>query len=43
MENNVINKRILVLGATGMLGEPVARHLQEAGLLVRILARDVVK
>jgi nucleoside-diphosphate-sugar epimerase len=24
-----MNKRILVLGATGMLGEPVARHLQE--------------
>jgi uncharacterized protein YbjT (DUF2867 family) len=43
MGNNVISKRILVLGATGMMGEPVARHLQEAGFLVRILARDVVK
>jgi uncharacterized protein YbjT (DUF2867 family) len=38
-----MNKRILVLGATGMLGEPVARHLQEAGFQVRILARDEAK
>jgi uncharacterized protein YbjT (DUF2867 family) len=35
-----MQKRILVLGATGMLGEPVARHLDEAGFQVRILARD---
>ncbi len=38
-----MKKRILVLGATGMLGEPVARHLQAAGFQVRILARDVAK
>ncbi|MFN2135977.1 MAG: SDR family oxidoreductase [Candidatus Promineifilaceae bacterium] len=31
---------VLVLGATGMLGEPVARHLQQAGLEVRVLARN---
>jgi len=29
-----MKKRILVLGATGMLGEPVARHLQAAGFQV---------
>ena len=33
-------KRILVVGATGMLGEPVARQLADDGYAVRILARD---
>lgn len=32
--------RILVIGATGMLGEPVARRLHADGHQVRILARD---
>lgn len=36
-----MEKRILVLGATGMLGEPAARQLQADGFAVRILARDV--
>ncbi len=35
-----MDKRILVVGATGMLGEPVARHLKGDGFQVRILARD---
>jgi uncharacterized protein YbjT (DUF2867 family) len=34
---------ILVIGATGMLGEPVARQLQADGYQVRLLARDPVK
>lgn len=36
-------KKILVLGATGLLGAPVARQLQADGFLVRIMARDVAK
>jgi uncharacterized protein YbjT (DUF2867 family) len=32
--------RILIVGATGMLGEPVARRLRADGHEVRILARD---
>ncbi len=32
---------ILVVGATGMLGEPVARQLQKDGYFVRVLARDI--
>ncbi|NOY57941.1 MAG: SDR family NAD(P)-dependent oxidoreductase [Calditrichaeota bacterium] len=31
---------ILVVGATGMLGEPVARQLQKDGYAVRVLARN---
>jgi uncharacterized protein YbjT (DUF2867 family) len=38
-----MQQRVLVLGATGMLGEPVARHLQQAGFEVRVLARDETK
>ena len=38
-----MNKRILVLGGTGLLGEPVARKLQADGFSVRILVRDPVK
>ncbi len=34
------NKRILVVGGTGMLGEPVARQLQMDGFGVRILSRS---
>jgi uncharacterized protein YbjT (DUF2867 family) len=33
-------EQILVIGATGMLGEPVARALQKSGHSVAILARD---
>lgn len=32
--------RILILGGTGLLGEPVARRLQADGFAVRLLARD---
>jgi len=38
-----MQKRILVLGATGMLGKPLVRQLQEDGFQVRVLARDVEK
>lgn len=31
-----MEKRILVVGATGLLGEPVARQLSQAGYLVRL-------
>lgn len=36
-------KRILVLGATGLLGKPTAQKLNEAGFQVRLLARDTEK
>jgi uncharacterized protein YbjT (DUF2867 family) len=32
---------ILVLGATGIVGEPVARRLRQDGFAVRLLTRDV--
>ena len=35
--------KILVIGATGMLGEPVARQLQADGHTIRILSRNVEK
>lgn len=35
--------RILVLGGTGMLGEPVVRHLLEDGFDVRLLARNPIR
>jgi uncharacterized protein YbjT (DUF2867 family) len=38
-----MSKTILVLGATGLLGGPVARCLKEDGYSVRVLARDVEK
>ncbi|MVM34041.1 NAD(P)H-binding protein [Spirosoma sp. HMF4905] len=34
---------IAVIGATGMLGQPVAQELIKAGFAVRIIARDVPK
>ncbi len=34
-------QRVLVIGATGLLGEPVARRLQGAGYRVRVMSRDV--
>jgi uncharacterized protein YbjT (DUF2867 family) len=36
-------KKILVLGGTGMLGEPVARRLKDDGFDVRLLARNPEK
>jgi nucleoside-diphosphate-sugar epimerase len=33
--------RLLVVGATGMLGRPVVFRLREDGHIVRLLARDV--
>jgi uncharacterized protein YbjT (DUF2867 family) len=38
-----MNEVILVVGATGMLGEPVARRLHEDGYHVRLLARNPQK
>ena len=38
-----MQKRILIIGATGMLGEPIARRLKEEGFSVRIMARDIQK
>lgn len=38
-----MNKTILVLGGTGLLGAPVARRLQEDGFAVRILTRSPEK
>lgn len=35
--------RILVLGGTGLLGEPVARRLSDDGFQVRVLSRDAGK
>ncbi|MEI7556000.1 NAD(P)H-binding protein [Candidatus Chlorohelix sp.] len=36
-------EKILVIGATGLLGEPVARKLQADGYVVRILSRSLEK
>jgi nucleoside-diphosphate-sugar epimerase len=38
-----MQEKILVLGGTGMLGQPVARRLKEDGYQVRLLVRDVEK
>lgn len=35
-----MKQTILVVGATGMLGEPVARQLQKDGYVVRVLAQN---
>jgi uncharacterized protein YbjT (DUF2867 family) len=35
-----MGKAILVIGATGTMGEPVARHLKEDGFQVRVMTRD---
>jgi len=34
-------KKILVIGGTGLLGEPVARHLKKHGFAVRLMVRNV--
>lgn len=38
-----MRKTILAIGATGMLGEPVARCLKEHGFRVRVMTRDINK
>ncbi|MBN2503529.1 MAG: NAD(P)H-binding protein [Anaerolineales bacterium] len=38
-----MERRVLVIGATGVLGEPVARQLQADGFMVRALARHPEK
>ncbi len=38
-----MSKRILVIGGTGMLGEPVARRLQADGFTVRVLSSHVLE
>lgn len=38
-----MKKRILIIGATGLLGRPVATRLEESGYIVRLLVRDVFK
>ncbi|HBH30278.1 MAG: NAD(P)H-binding protein [Desulfofustis sp. PB-SRB1] len=38
-----MSKTILTIGATGMLGVPVTRHLCESGYRVRALVRDRTK
>jgi uncharacterized protein YbjT (DUF2867 family) len=38
-----MNQKILIIGGTGMLGEPVARQLLANGFGVRILSRDADK
>jgi uncharacterized protein YbjT (DUF2867 family) len=35
-----MTRRILVIGATGLLGDPAARRLQEAGFSVRVMSRQ---
>jgi uncharacterized protein YbjT (DUF2867 family) len=34
-------QKILVVGGTGRLGQPVARHLKDAGFQVQVMSRDV--
>ena len=38
-----MKKKILVIGATGLIGQPVAEKLQESGFDVRIISRDGMK
>lgn len=38
-----MEKRILVIGATGLLGEPVAIHLKQSGFIVRLMVRELEK
>ncbi len=42
-EGIIMKKRVLVLGATGVLGRPVARKLREDGFQVRIMTRNLEK
>lgn len=36
-------KRIAVLGASGLLGQPVVKHLAEAGFDLTLVSRDSAK
>jgi uncharacterized protein YbjT (DUF2867 family) len=36
-----VEKTILVIGATGLLGEPVAIHLKQSGFHVRLMVRNI--
>jgi uncharacterized protein YbjT (DUF2867 family) len=36
-----MEKTILVIGATGLLGEPVAHHLKQSSFMVRLMVRDL--
>jgi uncharacterized protein YbjT (DUF2867 family) len=38
-----MEKRILVIGATGLLGQPVAFHLKQSGFIVRLMLRNIEK
>jgi len=38
-----MSNKILVIGATGMIGKPVANELLNAGLEVTALVRDIAK
>jgi uncharacterized protein YbjT (DUF2867 family) len=42
-EEKMMQKIILVLGATGTLGQPVSSSLREAGFRVKIMTRDLQK
>ena len=41
MKETRMAPRVLVAGATGLLGEPVARGLKDAGFSVRVMSRNV--
>ena len=43
LRGDIMAKTILVVGGTGMLGEPVARRLRADGYQVRIFTRNVEK
>jgi uncharacterized protein YbjT (DUF2867 family) len=38
-----MQKTILIISGTGMLGQPVARHLKESGFGVRVMTRNLQK
>ncbi|MFC1866948.1 SDR family oxidoreductase [Thermodesulfobacteriota bacterium] len=38
-----MEKRVLVIGSTGLLGEPVATRLKQSGFIVRLMVRDIEK
>src|SRR5512144_2297121 len=42
-EKTIMQKTILIIGGTGMLGQPVARRLKQSGFGVRIMTRDLQK
>jgi uncharacterized protein YbjT (DUF2867 family) len=42
-EGGKMRRTISVIGATGLLGEPVAIHLKQNGYIVRLMVRDIEK